>query len=607
MLIEADNNEASVIVFPELCITGYTCADLFLQSRLLDEAENAMAQIAKATQDCDIITVIGCPVRYKELLYNSAVIIHKGKITGIVPKQHLPNYNEFYEDRWFCSGNGISGMTRFAGQETVFGCKTLFKTDEFTLGVELCEDLWAPIPASTGLALAGAEIIVNPSADNETLGKHNYLKELIKVHSAQTVTAYAFTSAGFGESTTDTVFAGKSILCENGELLSEAKRFMLDSQITYADFDIEHIRNERRTNMTFGNMPRPDVNGYTDIYIDARPRNPKIERHINQLPFVPDEHEMATKCQEAFSIQTLGLAKRLTHINCRNVVIGISGGLDSTLALLVCAKTFEMLGLQPDGITAVTMPGFGTTDRTYNNALALMSALKVNIREISIKDACLKHFEDIGHNPDTHDTTYENAQARERTQILMDIANQVNGIVIGTGDMSELALGWATYNGDHMSMYGVNAGISKTMVKAIVTYLANNVFKDKAQQTLMDIIDTPISPELLPGVDNNTIQQKTEDLVGPYELHDFFLYNMIKNKFSPEKIMFLAEIAFKGIYDTNTIHKWLKTFIRRFFTQQFKRSCMPDGPKVDSISLSPRSDWRMPSDASYETFMDNLN
>ena len=605
MIKAADERGASVVVFPELSVTGYTCADLLLQERLLDAAETAVGRIAGTTKGRDITVIVGCPVRWKSLLYNCAVVMHGGKVAGIVPKQHLPNYGEFYEKRWFCPGSDAPGCTslRFAGQDTVFGNRLLFATGEVTFGIELCEDLWAPVPPSTGLALAGAELIINTSADNEALRKHSYLRRLVSVHSAQTITAYAFTSAGYGESTTDTVFAGKSFLCENGKMLAEAARFKMDEQLTCADFDIELLRNERRTNMTYGSAPRTANDEYTTIHIDAKPRDGETDRHFDQLPFLPPADETGTACDEAFAIQTLGLAKRLSHIGCKDVVIGISGGLDSTLALLVCTKAFETLGLDPRGITAVTMPGFGTTDRTYHNALALMEALGVTMREISIRDACTGHFKDISHDANVHDTTYENAQARERTQILMDIANQVGGIVVGTGDLSELALGWATYNGDHMSMYGVNAGITKTMIRTIVTHLAENATDSGIRDTLLDIVATPISPELLPGEGRQAINQKTEDIVGPYELHDFFLYHLIKSKFSPDKIRYMACRAFDGIYDTATVDKWLRTFIRRFFTQQFKRSCLPDGPKVDTVTLSPRSDWRMPSDASFETFI----
>ena len=608
MAAEADRRGVSLIVFPELCMTGYTCGDLLLQDRLLDEAERAVAALASATAGLGLVAVVGCPVRRGTSLYNCAVVLHGGKVAGIVPKQWVPNYGEFYEKRWFCTGYDVAGCEplSFAGQETVFGNRLLFRTADVTFGVELCEDLWAPMPASTGLALGGAEVVANLSADNETLRKHAYLRSLLKVHSAQTLTAYVYASAGFGESTTDTVFAGKGLVCECGELVAESRRFQLEAAITYADIDIERVRSERRSNMTFGTAAGTARAGYVTIAIDAPNREPVVERRVNPLPFVPSADEADEVCGEAFEIQATALAKRLKQIGCRSVVIGVSGGLDSTLALLVCRKTFDKLGLPAEGITAVTMPGFGTTDRTYNNALALMRALGTTVREVSIKDACLGHFKDIGHDVTVHDTTYENAQARERTQILMDIANQTGGIVIGTGDLSELALGWATYNGDHMSMYGVNAGVTKTMVRAIVAHVASTASDKAVGAILMDIIDTPISPELLPGEGGNDVKQKTEDIVGPYELHDFFLYHILRHKSSPAKVLFLARLAFAGTYDEATIRRWLTTFIKRFFTQQFKRSCLPDGPKVDAVSLSPRGDWRMPSDVSSGAFISDL-
>lgn len=608
MMADADAREASMVLFPELCVTGYTCGDLLLQDRLLDDAEEAVRAIAAATAGRGVVAVVGCPVRRGALLYNCAVVLFGGKVAGIVPKQWLPNYGEFYEKRWFCTGSDVSACTtlEFAGHEAAFGNRLLFRTSDFTFGVEVCEDLWAPAPVSTGLALAGAEVVANLSADNEVLRKHAYLRSLLKVHSAQTLTAYAYTSAGFGESSTDAVFAGKGLVYECGECIAESPRFLMEDRLTCADIDIERIRAERRANMTFGTAAGAAGAGYAVIDIAAPSRVPVVERRIDPMPFVPDEDERAEVCGEAFEIQTTALAKRLKQIGCRSVVIGISGGLDSTLALLVCRATFDKLGLPAEGITAVTMPGFGTTDRTYNNALALMRALGTTVREVSIKDACLGHFRDIGHDAAVHDTTYENAQARERTQILMDIANQTGGIVIGTGDLSELALGWATYNGDHMSMYGVNAGITKTMTRAMVAHLASVSPDASVKAILMDIIDTPISPELLPGEGSKEMGQKTEDIVGPYELHDFFLYHMLRHKASPAKILFLAKLAFAGIYDETTIRRWLGTFIRRFFAQQFKRSCLPDGPKVDAVSLSPRGDWRMPSDVSSGAFISDL-
>lgn len=604
---EAADNNASVILFPELCITGYTCADLFQQDFLLESSEKALETIMKETADKDIISIIGMPLLFKSAIYNVAVVIYKGEIEGVVPKQYLPNYSEFYEQRWFRSGKDIiSRKLILCGQKAHFGCNLTFRTKELSFAVELCEDLWAPVPKSADFVKAGAEVIFNLSADNDTMGKYNYVQDLVKIHSSQCLCGYVFASCGFGESTTDTVFGGKSLIYEMGEKLCEAERFRFDQQIIYSEIDIEHIRSARRTNMTFASFMTQE-NDIKEVSIDAEGHNATLSRHINRMPFIPSEDEMEKQCNEIFSIQTMGLAKRLVHAKCNHAVIGISGGLDSTLAVLVCARTFEQLNIPSENITAVTMPGFGTTDRTYNNAMTLMKALGVTIREISIKDACINHFNDIGHDVNQHDVTYENSQARERTQILMDIANQVNGMVVGTGDMSELALGWATYNGDHMSMYGVNGGVPKTLVKYLVKWIAENNSNETVKATLLDILDTPISPELMPHDEKGDIKQKTEDLVGPYELHDFFLYNMLKNKFTPEKIQYLAEIAFEGIYDKETIYKWLTTFIRRFFVQQFKRSCLPDGPKVSDVSLSPRSDWKMPSDASFESWLDNIN
>lgn len=604
---EAAENKASVILFPELCITGYTCADLFQQDFLLESSEKALETIINETAEHDIISILGMPLLFKSAIYNVGVVIRKGEILGIVPKRYLPNYSEFYEQRWFRSGKDIiSRKMILCGQKAHFGCNLTFRTKELSFAVELCEDLWAPVPKSADFVQAGAEVIFNLSADNDTMGKYNYVQNLVKVHSSQCICGYVFSSCGFGESTTDTVFGGKCLIYEMGEKLCEAERFRFEPQIIYSEIDIEHIRSARRTNMTFASFMTQE-NDIKEINIDAEGHEATLTRHINRMPFIPSPEETDKQCNEIFAIQTMGLAKRLDHAGCKNVVVGISGGLDSTLAVLVCAGTFKQLGIPSENITAVTMPGFGTTDRTYNNAMALMKALGVTIREISIKEACINHFNDIGHDINRHDVTYENSQARERTQILMDIANQVNGMVVGTGDMSELALGWATYNGDHMSMYGVNSGIPKTLVQHLVKWIAENHSDSTVKETLIDIVNTPISPELMPHDENGNIKQKTEDLVGPYELHDFFLYNMIKNKFTPEKIQYLAEKAFEGIYDKETIYKWLTTFIRRFFVQQFKRSCLPDGPKVSDVSLSPRSDWKMPSDASFESWLDNIN
>ena len=596
----AEGKGVQIIVFPELCVTAYTCGDLFAQQLLLQEAEMALLQIMSNTRQLDIISIVGMPVTFNSTLLNTAVVIQKGKILGIVPKTYLPNYKEFYEMRWFSSALNIQEDTvRICGQLVPISSNLLFDTPDTCFGIEICEDMWAPIPPSSTLALKGAEIIFNLSADNEGIGKHSYLRSLISQQSARTLSGYVFSSCGFGESTTDVVFAGNGLIYENGTLLAASERFCLEEQLIISEIDIERIRTERRINTTFA-ANAANCSETKAIRLSTEMVNKKefeLTRTIKPLPFVPSDTGLNERCEEIFSIQVSGLAKRLIHTNCKTTIIGISGGLDSTLALLVCVKTFDKLKLDRKGIIGITMPGFGTTDRTYHNALDLMKSLGVTIKEISIKDACIQHFKDLEHDINVHDVTYENSQARERTQIIMDFANQVNGIVIGTGDLSELALGWATYNGDHMSNYGVNGSIPKTLVKYLVKWVAYNNVDEQSRNTLLDIVDTPISPELIPADNNGNIKQKTEDLVGPYELHDFFLYYFLRFGFRPAKIFFLANKAFNGSYDEETIKKWLITFFRRFFSQQFKRSCLPDGPKV-GISLSPRGDWRMPSDAS---------
>lgn len=597
----AEGKGVQIIVFPELCITGYTCGDLFAQQLLLQKAEMSLMKIMSNTRQFDIIGIVGMPVVVNSMVLNAAVVFQKGKILGIVPKTYLPNYKEFYEQRWFTSALNLREETvRICGQMAQVSPNLLFETPDTCFGIEICEDLWAPIPPSSALALKGAEILINMSADNEGIGKNNYVRSLISQQSARCLSGYIFSSCGFGESSTDVVFAGNGLIYENGSLLAASERFSLKEQLVISEIDVEHIRAERRVNTTFsanaGNSP-----GEKAIHICTELVNNKdlnLTRAVEPLPFVPRGKELDERCEEIFAIQVSGLAQRLVHIKCKTVVIGISGGLDSTLALLVCVKTFDKLDLPRKGIIGITMPGFGTTDRTYNNAIALMKLLGITIREISIKEACIQHFKDIGHDLNIHDVTYENAQARERTQILMDVANQANGIVIGTGDLSELALGWATYNGDHMSMYSVNSSIPKTLVKYLVEWVAQHAVDDESRTILADIADTPISPELTPADDNGDIKQKTEDLVGPYELHDFFIYYFLRFGFRPAKIFFLANKAFAGKYDEETIKKWMTIFFRRFFSQQFKRSCMPDGPKVGSVALSPRGDWRMPSDAS---------
>ena len=605
----AEGKGVQILTFPEMCITGYTCGDLFAQQLLLEQAEMALIQILNSTRQLDIISILGMPVVVNSTVINAAVVIQKGKILGVVPKTYLPNYKEFYEQRWFTSALQVSeNSVRLCGQIVPMGNNLLFETAETTFGIEICEDLWATVPPSSSLALQGAEIIFNLSADDEGIGKHNYLCSLISQQSARCISGYVFSSSGFGESTTDVVFAGNGLIYENGYLLARSERFCMEEQLIINEIDVECIRAERRVNTTFAankaNCPGKEAVRISTEFVNSKDLN--LTRTFNLHPFVPQGSELNSRCEEIFSIQIAGLAQRLLHTGAKTAVIGISGGLDSTLALLVCVKTFDKLGLSRKDILGITMPGFGTTDRTYHNAIDLMNSLGVSIREISIREACIQHFKDIGHDLNIHDVTYENSQARERTQILMDIANQTWGMVIGTGDLSELALGWATYNGDHMSMYGVNAGIPKTLVKHLVQWVAENGMDETSKATLLDIVDTPISPELIPADENGEIKQKTEDLVGPYELHDFFLYYFLRFGFRPSKIYFLAQTAFSGVYDDETIKKWLQTFFRSFFNQQFKRSCLPDGPKVGSISISPRGDWRMPSDASSAAWLKEI-
>lgn len=605
-IIIAEGKGVQIIAFPELCVTGYTCGDLFAQQLLLEEAEMGLIQIVSNTRQLDIIAILGMPIAMNGVLLNAAVVIQKGKVLGVVPKTYLPNYKEFYEKRWFTSAVDVSERSvRLCGQLVPMGTDLLFETADTTFGIEICEDLWAPIPPSSSLALQGAEILFNLSADNEGIGKHNYLCSLISQQSARCIAGYVFCSCGFGESTTDVVFAGNGLIFENGSLIARSKRFSFEGQVIISEIDVEHLRTERRVNTTFSACrshcaPGEAVRVSTE-YVNSKELN--LTRSFDPHPFVPQGVELNERCEEIFSIQVSGLAQRLVHTAAKSAVVGISGGLDSTLALLVCVKTFDKLGWSRKDIIGVTMPGFGTTDRTHTNAVDLMNSLGITVREVSIKEACIQHFKDIDHDIDVHDVVYENAQARERTQILMDIANQTWGMVIGTGDLSELALGWATYNGDHMSMYGVNGSVPKTLVKYLVKWVAENDMDEASRMTLLDIVDTPISPELIPADENGNIKQITEDLVGPYELHDFFLYYFLRCGFRPSKIFFLAARTFKDVYDEETIKKWLQTFFRRFFNQQFKRSCLPDGPKVGSISISPRGDWRMPSDASSEMWL----
>ena len=606
-IILAEGQGVEIIVFPELSLTGYTCQDLFRQNLLLETTESAMLMLLDFTRQLNIISIVGLPIAVGDLLLNCAAIIQKGQILGIVAKEYLPNYNEFYEKRWFASVQDLrTTELRFAGNQInlSFTPQIFVTCDGVRFGVEICEDVWAPTPPSNHLALAGADIIFNLSASDELIGKHDYLCKLLAQQSARTITGYVYSSAGFGESTQDVVYGGNALIFENGHLLQSGPRFAMTPQMQVAQIDVERLRTERRGNTTYVNAQRRMI-GEDVIFKNAHSILPKdfvLERPVDAHPFIPSPDMMEKSCEEILNIQVMGLAKRLVHTSCQKVVIGISGGLDSTLALLVCAMTFDKLGLDRSGIIGVTMPGFGTTDRTYTNAIKLMQSLHITIREISIAKSVTQHFEDIGHDISVHDTTYENSQARERTQILMDVSNQEGGLVIGTGDLSELALGWCTYNGDHMSMYAVNASIPKTLIACLVKFVAGTMDADTSA-TLHDVVDTPISPELVPADEDGNIQQKTEDLVGPYELHDFFLYYFMRHGFRPMKIFLLAQKAFEGQYDDDVINHLLKTFFRRFFSQQFKRSCLPDGPKVGSISLSPRGDWRMPSDASSELWL----
>ena len=606
-IILAEGQGVEIIVFPELSLTGYTCQDLFRQNLLLETTESAMLMLLDFTRQLNIISIVGLPIAVGDLLLNCAAIIQKGQILGIVAKEYLPNYNEFYEKRWFASVQDLrTTELRFAGNQInlSFTPQIFVTCDGVRFGVEICEDVWAPTPPSNHLALAGADIIFNLSASDELIGKHDYLCKLLAQQSARTITGYVYSSAGFGESTQDVVYGGNALIFENGHLLQSGPRFAMTPQMQVAQIDVERLRTERRGNTTYVNAQRRMI-GEDVIFKNAHSILPKdfvLERQVDAHPFIPSPDMMAKSCEEILNIQVMGLAKRLVHTCCQKVVIGISGGLDSTLALLVCAMTFDKLGLDRSGIIGVTMPGFGTTDRTYTNAIKLMQSLRITIREISIAKSVTQHFEDIGHDISVHDTTYENSQARERTQILMDVSNQEGGLVIGTGDLSELALGWCTYNGDHMSMYAVNASIPKTLIACLVKFVAGTMDAGTSS-TLYDVVDTPISPELVPADEDGNIQQKTEDLVGPYELHDFFLYYFMRHGFRPMKIFLLAQKAFEGQYEDDVIKHWLKTFFRRFFSQQFKRSCLPDGPKVGSISLSPRGDWRMPSDASSELWL----
>lgn len=600
LIRKASDKGVQMITFPEMSITAYTCLDLFAQQTLLDNAEKALLKLISDTAELNIFVIVGAPLRTENRLINGAIAFQKGKILGVVPKTYLPNYKEFQEQRWFTSSTELlhSSIT-IGNQDYPLGSHLLFEAGIASAGIELCEDLWVPVPPSSLLTMEGANIIFNLSASNELIGKHHYRRQLICQQSARCIAGYIYASSGFGESSTDLVFAGNGIIAENGSILGESPRFTMEEQLIISEIDVEKLQNDRQTNTSFmhgaGTLLQEETRkiGFS---LDSS-ETFVLTRHIDPHPFTPSGDALNERCEEIFHIQVAGLAKRITHTHAETAVIGISGGLDSTLALLVTVMTFDALKMPRKQIIGITMPGFGTTGRTYKNAVGLIRSLGVTLQEISIKDACLQHFKDISHDTETHDITYENSQARERTQILMDVANQRNGLVIGTGDLSESALGWATYNGDHMSMYGVNCSIPKTLVKYLVDWIANHKVDSVSQKILLDIIDTPISPELIPADENGNIKQKTEDLVGPYELHDFFLYHFLRFGSHPAKIYFLARHAFAGVYDNATIKKWLYIFFRRFFQQQFKRSCLPDGPKVGSISLSPRGDWRMPSDA----------
>ena len=609
LMRQASEKGVQIIAFPELSVTGYTCLDLFAQQTLLDGAEEALLQLVSNTADLDILTIVGVPLRTETRLINAAVVFQKGAIRGVVPKTYLPNYKEFQEQRWFTSVTELRESTISIGEEEYpMGSHLLFRSGRLTAGIEICEDLWVPVPPSSLLAMEGANIIFNLSASNELIGKHAYLRSLICQQSARCMAGYVYASSGFGESSTDLVFAGNGIIAENGNLLAESPRFTMEEQLVISEIDIETLQNDRQVNTSFmyGTSGLPKEKAQVVDFQVRIPDGFSLTRPVDPHPFTPSGEALKERCEEIFHIQVAGLAKRLVHAHAQTAVVGISGGLDSTLALLVTVMTFDALKMPRGQIIGITMPGFGTTDRTYTNACDLIRSLGVTLKEIPIKEACLQHFRDIDHDPSVHDVTYENSQARERTQLLMDVANQKNGLVIGTGDLSELALGWATYNGDHMSMYGVNGSIPKTLVKYLVEWVANHKVDDASRLTLLDIVDTPISPELIPADENGNIKQKTEDLVGPYELHDFFLYHFLRFGSHPSKIYFLAQKAFAGIYDNATVKKWLYTFCRRFFQQQFKRSCLPDGPKVGSVSLSPRGDWRMPSDAVSRLWLEEI-
>lgn len=604
---KANKNKVQILVFPELFLSGYTCGDLFLQTALQDACKSALTAVCRVTENSALVVVIGLPLKFGASLYNCAAVVQNGMVVAVIPKTYIPNYNEYYEKRWFASGDGVNGTIKLNEQEVPFGQTLVRLSDDAVLGVEICEDLWTPSTPGTSLALSGANIIVNLSASNEVVTKNDYRKNLICMQSAKDFCAYIYASAGVGESTTDLVFSGACTVAENGALLSEGERFAFNGSMAEACIDIEKLNAERAHNTSFTDAAKklkeklPEVS--TPVEVSDMEYN-EVNRSFDPHPFVPsDSAEKDERCREILSIQSQALAKRMSHIGAKKAIIGISGGLDSTLTLLVTARALKILNLPNENMICVTMPGFGTTDRTYQNAVDLIHAFGATFMEISIRNAARGHMADIGHDESVHDITYENTQARERTQILMDLANKHGAVLVGTGDLSELALGWCTYNADHMSMYGVNAGVPKTLVRHLVRNEAQQL-PEEISKILNDILDTPVSPELLPPDENGNIQQKTEETLGPYEVHDFYLYHFLRFGTRPEKLLFMASRAFAGIYSEEQLKNWLKLFVRRFFTNQFKRSCLPDGPKVGSVSLSPRGDWRMPSDADCSVWLD---
>ena len=604
---KANKNKVQILVFPELFLSGYTCGDLFLQTALQDACKSALTAVCRATENSALVVVIGLPLKFGASLYNCAAVVQNGIVVAVIPKTYIPNYNEYYEKRWFASGDGVNGTIKLNGQEVPFGQTLIRLSDDAVLGVEICEDLWTPSTPGTSLALSGANIIVNLSASNEVVTKNDYRKNLICMQSAKDFCAYIYASAGVGESTTDLVFSGACTVAENGALLSEGERFAFNGSMAEACIDIEKLNAERAHNTSFTDAAKKLKEKLSEVSTPVEVSDleyNEVNRSFDPHPFVPsDSAEKDERCREILSIQSHALAKRMSHIGAKKAIIGISGGLDSTLALLVTARALKILNLPNENMICVTMPGFGTTDRTYQNAVDLIHAFGATFMEISIRNAARGHMADIGHDESVHDITYENTQARERTQILMDLANKHGAVLVGTGDLSELALGWCTYNADHMSMYGVNAGVPKTLVRHLVRNEAQQL-PEEISKILNDILDTPVSPELLPPDENGNIQQKTEETLGPYEVHDFYLYHFLRFGTRPEKLLFMASRAFAGIYTEEQLKNWLKLFVRRFFTNQFKRSCLPDGPKVGSVSLSPRGDWRMPSDADCSVWLD---